>query len=178
MEQWFRKTSLLRKIDPTARRSSFAAEPVQHHILRRDDLEMMYPAMTSPCGDACPDPEIVLVSRLLAIRARIDFLFTMSENTPLHFWLEMQRRKIFRGRLNAQALMPVSMSMMPASSPNKWWSQTGSNRRPHACKARALPAELWPRTRRRMSLTDFVISQHIARPKMCHARFNGGPGKT
>jgi hypothetical protein len=31
-----------------------------------------------------------------------------------------------------------------------WWSQTGSNRRPHACKARALPAELWPRTRRRM----------------------------
>ena len=32
-----------------------------------------------------------------------------------------------------------------------WWSQTGSNRRPHACKARALPTELWPRlkTRRR-----------------------------
>ena len=26
-----------------------------------------------------------------------------------------------------------------------WWSQTGSNRRPHACKARALPTELWPR---------------------------------
>src|ERR1700736_6618204 len=33
-----------------------------------------------------------------------------------------------------------------------WWSQTGSNRRPHACKARALSAELWPRTRRRMPL--------------------------
>ena len=28
---------------------------------------------------------------------------------------------------------------------SKWWSQTGSNRRPHACKARALPTELWPR---------------------------------
>ena len=28
----------------------------------------------------------------------------------------------------------------------KWWSQTGSNRRPHACKARALPTELWPRS--------------------------------
>ena len=25
-----------------------------------------------------------------------------------------------------------------------WWSQTGSNRRPHACKACALPTELWP----------------------------------
>ena len=31
-----------------------------------------------------------------------------------------------------------------APSPKKWWSQTGSNRRPHACKARALPTELWP----------------------------------
>ena len=28
---------------------------------------------------------------------------------------------------------------------SSWWSQTGSNRRPHACKARALPTELWPR---------------------------------
>jgi hypothetical protein len=37
-----------------------------------------------------------------------------------------------------------------------WWSQTGSNRRPHACKARALPAELWPRTRRRMLLPLFA----------------------
>jgi hypothetical protein len=34
--------------------------------------------------------------------------------------------------------------------PNFWWRQTGSNRRPHACKARALPAELCPRSRRRM----------------------------
>ncbi len=30
------------------------------------------------------------------------------------------------------------------SNPKKWWSQTGSNRRPPACKAGALPAELWP----------------------------------
>ena len=28
----------------------------------------------------------------------------------------------------------------------RWWSQTGSNRRPPACKAGALPAELWPRS--------------------------------
>ncbi len=26
----------------------------------------------------------------------------------------------------------------------QWWSQSGSNRRPPACKAGALPAELWP----------------------------------
>src|ERR1700709_2816251 len=29
-----------------------------------------------------------------------------------------------------------------------WWSQAGSNRRPLACHASALPAELWPRTGR------------------------------
>ena len=33
----------------------------------------------------------------------------------------------------------------PVSVIRTWWSQTGSNRRPHACKARALPTELWPR---------------------------------
>ena len=38
-----------------------------------------------------------------------------------------------------------------------WWSQTGSNRRPHACKARALPAELWPRTRRRMLYVALIV---------------------
>ena len=32
----------------------------------------------------------------------------------------------------------------PVTTP-KWWSQAGSNRRPPACKAGALPAELWPR---------------------------------
>ena len=29
-----------------------------------------------------------------------------------------------------------------------WWSLSGSNRRPHACKARALPAELRPHNRK------------------------------
>ena len=32
----------------------------------------------------------------------------------------------------------------PRRRSTAWWSQTGSNRRPHACKARALPTELWP----------------------------------
>jgi hypothetical protein len=34
-----------------------------------------------------------------------------------------------------------------STTPTKsWWSQTGSNRRPQACKASALPTELWPRS--------------------------------
>jgi hypothetical protein len=39
---------------------------------------------------------------------------------------------------------PVRISVLMDEIPNDWWSQSGSNRRPHACKARALPAELWP----------------------------------
>ena len=51
-----------------------------------------------------------------------------------------------------------------------WWSQTGSNRRPHACKARALPTELWPRRsewrvansewRRRLISTSLLADRH------------------
>ena len=49
---------------------------------------------------------------------------------------------------HASIAMPGRATRSPKGE--AWWSQTGSNRRPHACKARALPAELWPRTRRRM----------------------------
>ena len=37
-----------------------------------------------------------------------------------------------------------------------WWSQSGSNRRPPACKAGALPAELWPHDRSRASQNPLV----------------------
>ena len=60
---------------------------------------------------------------------RIRFLFTMSDNP----------RTLARSRncMDAAGAAPGS---------GVWWSQTGSNRRPHACKARALPTELWPRS--------------------------------
>jgi hypothetical protein len=44
-----------------------------------------------------------------------------------------------------------------------WWSQTGSNRRPHACKARALPAELWPRNQKTNAFQSAFALQ-MARP--------------
>jgi hypothetical protein len=51
----------------------------------------------------------------------------------------------------------------------QWWSQTGSNRRPHACKARALPTELWPRQNvtndARPSLSRSRIGDHAACPR-------------
>ena len=38
-------------------------------------------------------------------------------------------------------------SAQPDQTTNAWWRMTGSNRRPPACKAGALPAELIPRNR-------------------------------
>ena len=73
--------------------------------------------------------------------ARIDPLFTMSENTRPP---QAVRRRGTR----------IRCSRTSPSDPG-WWSQTGSNRRPPACKAGALPAELWP-----------------------HQGGNGGPGST
>ncbi len=71
--------------------------------------------------------------------ARNDLLFTMSDNTRDTFapWKEQTaaRNFLFHGR--------VLESVRRA---RRWWSQTGSNRRPPACKAGALPTELWPRS--------------------------------
>ena len=45
----------------------------------------------------------------------------------------------------AKLLSEVSTGKSRNTTLVEWWSQTGSNRRPEACKATALPTELWPR---------------------------------
>ncbi len=63
---------------------------------------------------------------------------------------------------------------LPANPTNReWWSQTGSNRRPPACKAGALPTELWPRCS--IHADDFVL-----RPVDHRSRYQTrmvGPGR-
>ena len=44
----------------------------------------------------------------------------------------------------------------------RWWSQSGSNRRPQACKASALPTELWPHIRCECSRMFAVTSRSDA----------------
>src|ERR1700730_17538177 len=78
---------------------------------------------------------------LLRSQTRIDLLFTMSE-IPQARPVKDHACEVMFSRTTSVATLLELRSI--------WWSQTGSNRRPHACKARALPAELWPRTRRRM----------------------------
>ncbi len=80
-----------------------------------------------------------------------------------------------------EAFLAATPIRSPSSDlrPPKWWSQTGSNRRPHACKARALPTELWPRRKtedRRQRdgrcLSSRLSADSIRRPEP------GGPGRT
>ena len=52
------------------------------------------------------------------------------------------RSTIMQCRLKLPLEAPAAETNVPG-----WWSQTGSNRRPPACKAGALPTELWPRRR-------------------------------
>src|SRR5687767_5494401 len=65
--------------------------------------------------------------------------FTMSDNTP-HPRVNADRMCEFRFPMDEICLIP----RVAPRQKGGWWSQTGSNRRPHACKARALPTELWP----------------------------------
>jgi hypothetical protein len=116
-------------------------------------------------------PEIVIVICELLRRSqtRINLLFTMSEIPHAHPVKDATCEVMFRGRclwpqwsarLRSFELRRARFDPPCPAAPRiaeAWWSQTGSNRRPHACKARALPAELWPRTRRRMLYAALIV---------------------
>jgi hypothetical protein len=65
------------------------------------------------------------------------------DDLPLHDVIELACRE--RGRESELHQRTKIELGVPAPSSKGWWSQTGSNRRPPACKAGALPTELWPR---------------------------------
>ena len=67
----------------------------------------------------------------------------------LSFWARTRKLQFCWQRLVLPAMLAddACRRCLPPLMPKHWWSQTGSNRRPHACKARALPTELWPRQR-------------------------------
>jgi hypothetical protein len=57
----------------------------------------------------------------------------------------LDRKAMFRGRIVWSARITTFASYPTTRRMREgWWSLSGSNRRPHACKARALPAELRP----------------------------------
>ena len=91
-------------------------------------------------GDSAP-----LHGFLKAARGtRIDLLFTMSDITRAGS-KPGARICVVANEIKAQHQAGGAV----------WWSQTGSNRRPPACKAGALPTELWPLASQ-LSLLDIL----------------------
>ena len=103
--------------------------------------------------------EIVHRSGLSPGRAWSDLLFTMSDNTHTEAHAGDPTRETSKceldalldeprycGRSNVKALVQAQAAQHARQITRSpvWWSQTGSNRRPPACKAGALPTELWP----------------------------------
>jgi hypothetical protein len=87
----------------------------------------------------------------------------------------------YRARaLKPRGFMADAKDVFSANEQPGWWSQTGSNRRPPACKAGALPTELWPlqvpETRSRQSGRPrggvLILTPDRRFPE------TGGPGKT
>ena len=68
-------------------------------------------------------------------------LFTMSSLLPAP-WRGSDRYRMNRSGIDCSFAWMARGSDDQARG--RWWSQTGSNRRPQACKASALPTELWP----------------------------------
>jgi hypothetical protein len=56
----------------------------------------------------------------------------------------LARRAVARGNQPVLALRAPTRQPSLRFASEGWWSQTESNRRPPACKAGALPTELWP----------------------------------
>ena len=67
---------------------------------------------------------------------RCNRVATASISKPIH----NVKEECLRIPISARCRTGVFISGKTGS----WWSQSGSNRRPQACKASALPTELWP----------------------------------
>ena len=103
------------------------------------------------------------------VRTAPIFIRSAQERSPLHdvkqhaherhsrscenmLRLDEQKRSALRARIrhrraashSRRRTQSASHAVGVALPTTVWWSQTGSNRRPPACKAGALPTELWP----------------------------------
>ena len=126
-----RKDQLCFKIEPTAKRGQAFADSERRRSssLQRRSCRIAQNGL----GDTRPKAHATVPF------ARNDLLFTMSDNTQ-------QASASWRSSRLCEFVFLYGRAVEPRSAGSAaWWSQTGSNRRPPACKAGALPTELWPR---------------------------------
>jgi hypothetical protein len=143
---------LLRKIDPTTRRSSFVEKELQMRKLCKQSVRTQFLEIMIQHPQLLADPNLGTISSLRCHKSR-----SRSRRTDKRSYIRGLNQalpglllKSNGARCEHTVYGIVCLINRPASNRSFWWRQTGSNRRPHACKARALPAELCPRSRRRM----------------------------
>ena len=122
-----RKTSLLR-IVPTA---CGQAADIRH---RRDLVASRLASRTTSIAFECSE---------IAHRTRLSSRPT-ARSDPTSSRCQISRTCRAALRPCGDATDAELFSRRTSRSNPDWWSQTGSNRRPPACKAGALPTELWP----------------------------------
>jgi hypothetical protein len=130
-----------------------------------------------PCGQAwndkhrtpCSPRDVAVLQRALrlmleiACAHRIFILPAHSERSPLHDVRQPARRSFDATRETVH--FRTSRRRVSMWRPD-WWSQTGSNRRPPACKAGALPTELWPLVQRELNVrAERWPASRSSRPK-------------
>jgi hypothetical protein len=120
-----RKTSCIEInpiLEPAVKRAPIQTAPMPHARLAPDPRGMM------------PADDLNRIGRAVQRLGRIPSLRCQA------------CRRAVRGGITYSSMLDVSdpSDFQPRRSGNVWWSQTGSNRRPPACKAGALPTELWP----------------------------------
>jgi hypothetical protein len=150
-----RKTSLLHKIEPTALRSSFA----DICIAGANSAARLSPPALSD-RNRCMEKARRPVTSRHALR---------SGRSPLHDVRHHARSSLVAA--NARIFVSHERVGFNAGFRHRrkhlgavWWSQTGSNRRPPACKAGALPTELWPRqTTAAAAFTAAALPSHGSR---------------
>ena len=86
--------------------------------------------------------DAIFRKRLKLHNSLCSFNISLVEFDPLWWWVLMDSN---HRPLRYQHSALTNWAKDPSSFQHAWWRMTGSNRRPPACKAGALPAELIPR---------------------------------
>ena len=146
--QLIRKTSLLRTVPMACGQA--ANRRHWHHNLVVSRFSSRTILVAFPMLGVCASVATLRHDRL----SERSYLFTMSDTTRPQGALRLDDgRGIVVRRTSLVSFKPAFVQSSrfeirfdPTIETNDpdWWSQTGSNRRPPACKAGALPTELWP----------------------------------
>jgi hypothetical protein len=121
--------------------------------VERPEFIKIHPEPKPPCGGPSPSTSHALLHAMLsgdALKHALLHARNVPGISPLHD-VKKSASPLARGNCcsfnGCKSPGCAARPMAGARNARNWWSQTGSNRRPEACKATALPAELWPLVR-------------------------------